>query len=214
VAAWTALAVGLLPAHAWAQHGQSLPNPIAVPIVEEAATAARAPDSNSLAERPAWKRITVGGHRSVSAVRAALDNARVRVGDTADEIMGRPAFQFNQAKMELDLVVVSASELGLRNATPVADIYRRAAELGLELCPAEAAPLLRLQYLDQPVGEFLSVAMQPIATYAGDLVSLSVGNAGTGPLLIGGDGSPELVRSTSARFVFVRPQRIALPSLR
>jgi hypothetical protein len=60
-----------------------------------------------------------------------------------------------------------------KRSWPLRDLYRRALQLGLELCPAEGAPQLRLEYLNQPVGEFLHVAMRPIATYGGDLVDLT-----------------------------------------
>jgi len=42
---------------------------------------------------------------------------------------------------------------------------------------------LRLQYRDQPLGEFLDVAMEPIAIYGGDLVGLTIGNGGEGLML-------------------------------
>jgi hypothetical protein len=73
-----------------------------------------------------------------------------------------PAFLFSMTRTDVDLVV-SVSELGFDDSTSIADIYRRAGELGLELCPAEVAPLLRLQYVNQPIGEFFNVAMRPIA---------------------------------------------------
>jgi hypothetical protein len=170
--------------------------------------------SITLADVPVWKRIALGTHKGVNALRRALDAARVRVGDSADEVLGRPAFHFSQARTDVDLVVVSVAELGFQDATPLGEIYRRAGELGLELCPAEVAPLLRLQYVNQPVGEFLNVAMRPIATYGGDLIALSVANAGTGPLLIGGEGHAEFILNWQARLVFVRPARIALPNIR
>jgi hypothetical protein len=170
--------------------------------------------SITLADVPVWKRIALGTHKGVNALRRALDAARVRVGDSADEVLGRPAFHFSHARTDVDLVVVSVAELGFQDATPLGEIYRRAGELGLELCPAEVAPLLRLQYVNQPVGEFLNVAMRPIATYGGDLIALSVANAGTGPLLIGGEGHPEFILNWQARLVFVRPARIALPNIR
>jgi len=72
---------------------------------------------------------------------------------------------------------------------------------------------LRLEYLNQPIGEFLHIAMLPVATYGGDLVDLTVGNGGAGLILIGGDGSPDLKLHSSVKFVFARPTRIALPNI-
>jgi hypothetical protein len=138
----------------------------------------------------------------------------VRVGDSADEILGRPGFAFSQTRTDVDLVVVSLAELGFNDSTSLADIYRRAGELGLELCPAEVAPLLRLQYADPPIGEFLNVAMRPVETYGGQPIALSVANAGTGPLLLGGEAHPDFLLNGMAKLVFVRPARIALPNVR
>ena len=207
------LAGGSLPGDARAQ-APSLLDPMAAPGVADRAAPARSPDRSDVLERPIWKRITLGGFRGVNAVRAALENARVRIGDSADEVMGRPAFRFSPARTDVDLVVVTVSELGFARPTSIADIYWRAGEIGFELCAPEVAPLLRLQYANQPVGEFLHVAMRPVTTYGGDPVSLTVGNAGTGPLLIGGSGQLDLMMSLDSKLVFVRPQRIALPDLR
>jgi hypothetical protein len=162
---------------------------------------------------PIFKRITLGTYKGVSTVRAALDSARMRIGDSADEILGRPAFTFSKTRMDVSLVVVTVADLGFERATPLAQVYQRVAQLGLELCPAEVAPLLRLSYLNQPLGEFLRVAMQPIATYGGEPVDLTLANGGTGLLLIGGEARPELVLQPSARFVFVRPDRIAMSNV-
>jgi len=160
---------------------------------------------------PVWRGLTLGTYKGVNALRAALDAARVRVGDSADEILGRPGFPFSQTKTDVNLVVVSVAELGFDDSTSLADIYRRAGEFGLELCPAEAAPLLRLQYADQPMGEFLNVAMRPVETYRGQPIALSVANAGIGPLLLGGEAHPDFLLNLMAKLVFVRPARIAMP---
>jgi len=75
----------------------------------------------------------------------------------------------------LDLSCFNASTSALPKEQPLADIYRSARELGLELCPPEAGPQLRLEYLNQPIVEFLHVAMPPVATYGGGLVDLTIG---------------------------------------
>ena len=156
-------------------------------------------------ELPVWKTITIGTHRGVNAVRNAFDEARIAVGDSADEILGRPAFTFARERRQLDLVLLSVTALGFRQGGTLADVHARAVRLGFELCPEEVGPQLRLQYLQQPVGEFLHVAMKPQRTYGGDLVDFTLANSGAGLSLLGGSAQPDLVVARNVVFVFVRP---------
>ena len=73
---------------------------------------------------------------------------------------------------------------------------------------------MRLQYASQRVGEFLDIAMEPIITYAGDRVSLTVGNGGEGLVLIGYVAHPGEVVPASRKLVFARPLRGAQPAAR
>jgi len=160
-------------------------------------------------EAPIWRTITIGEYKGVNAVRTAFDASPcpIGLGESADEILGRPAFLYAKKRTQLDLTVVSVLDLGFgEDGATLQEIYARALQIGLELCPAEVGPILRLNYLDQPVGEFLNIAMRPIARYDGELVDLTVGNGGAGLLLIGGDGEPGLVLAGRIRFVFVRPR--------
>jgi hypothetical protein len=68
---------------------------------------------------------------------------------------------------------------------------------------------LRLDYLDQPLGEFLHIAMRPVARYTEELVDFTVGNAGAGLILVGNNGHPDVMLPGAVRFVFVRPKPIA-----
>jgi hypothetical protein len=166
-------------------------------------------------EIPIWKTITLGGYKGANAFRDAMDKAPcpIRVGEWADEILGRPAFSFSNTRVDLDLVVISVSRLGFgKDGASLRDVYMRASGFGLELCPAEVGPVLRLNYLDQPVGEFLQVAMRPVARYSGELVDFTLGNGGAGLLLIGADARPEVILPGAARFVFVRPRPAAIMS--
>ena len=166
---------------------------------------------------PVWKTIAIGTYKGVDAVRAAMDAAPcpIALGDWADEILGRPSFPFSRKPTELDLVVVSVADLGFGDqGAPLRDIYARALASGLELCPAEVGPVLRLNYLDQPPGEFLHVAMRPVARYSGELADFTLGNGGSDLMLIGGDARPEATLPGVVRLVFVRPRPDAISSAR
>jgi hypothetical protein len=70
----------------------------------------------------------------------------------------------------------------------------------------EVGPALRLNYLDQPLDEFLRIAMKPVALYSGALVAFTVSNGGAELLLGGRNGHPDVKVPGATRFVFVRPR--------
>jgi hypothetical protein len=152
--------------------------------------------------------MTLGSHKGVDSYRDALDAAKMKIGDAADEILGRPAFQYVRERTEVELTLVSVAELGVETESPLSEVYQRATQLGLALCPPEVGPQLRLDYRDQPVGESLLVAMEPVKTYHGEPTILSLMNFGSGLALVGSDGRPESMVSGYLRFVFALPKRI------
>ncbi|RZN07180.1 hypothetical protein CWO91_28455 [Bradyrhizobium genosp. SA-3] len=173
-------------------------------------TAAAAPDPqdpiSSAADVPIWKTIAIGTFRDPVALRDAMSAMGCGVGNSAAEVLARPAFTVSGNKADLDLVIVSAAQLGIQSETvPLRKMYAHAQRRGLGLAPAEVAPQLRLQYLDQPIGEFLIIAMEPIRTWSDDPVILTVANGGAGLILIGQDGHDDSEVPAMSRFVFVRP---------
>src|SRR5690348_388726 len=62
---------------------------------------------NATAGIPVWRTITLGGHTGVAAYRDALDAAGIKVGVSADEILGRPAFAYTTLKLDIELAIVS-----------------------------------------------------------------------------------------------------------
>ena len=162
----------------------------------------------SAADVPVWKTITVGTFANSFALSNALDTAGCSIGDSAGEILARPAFTLSATKTDVELFAVSAAELGFQTDTAsLADIYARAQQLGFGLAAAEVAPQLRLQYFDQPIGEFLIIGMEPIKTWNGEPVILNVANGGAGLILIGQDGSADAEIPVTSRFLFVRPMK-------
>jgi hypothetical protein len=165
----------------------------------------------SAAAVPVWKTITVGTFANSFALGNALDAAGCSIGNSAGEILARPAFTLSVTKTDVELLAVSAAELGFQTDTvSLADIYARARQLGFGLAAAEVAPQLRLQYFDQPMGEFLIIGMEPIKTWKGESVILTVANGGAGLILIGQDGNADAEISVASRFLFVRSNEAAL----
>jgi hypothetical protein len=166
-----------------------------------------------------WRTVKLGTYKGVDAYRDALDAAKIKVGDAADEILGRPAFSYARTKTDVELAVLSAADLGAESeSSSLADVYKRASQLGLELCPAEVGPQLRLDYRNQPLGEALHIAMEPVATYSGNPTILALANWGTGLLLIGSDGRSESMVLRKSRFVFAvstrgRPEAMGEPQI-
>jgi hypothetical protein len=153
-----------------------------------------------------WRTITLGSYKGVDAYRDALDIAKIKIGDSADEVLGRPAFPYARTQTGVELAVLSAADLGVESdRASLAEVYQRARQAGLELCPAEVGPQLRLDYRNQPLGEALDIAMDPVATYGGEPTILTLANWGTGLLLIGRDGRPESTVFRKSRFVFALP---------
>ena len=140
--------------------------PIAARGIDQAVTAAPAVEvrhgprfrvlslgGKTTADIAIWRTVTLGTYKTIDALRDALDTERIHVGDRANEMLGRPAFNLSKMRRDAHLVVLAVSELGFEDeSASLGHIYARARQLGFELCPAEVGPQLRLRYLDQPLG--------------------------------------------------------------
>lgn len=157
-----------------------------------------------------WRTITIGTFANVFALSTALDAVGCGIGNSAGEILARPTFTLRGAKTNVELFTVSAAELGFKTDTAsLADIFARAKQLGFGLAAAEVGPQLRLQYFDQPIGEFLIIGMEPIKTWSGEPMVLNVANGGAGLILIGQDGKAASEIHVTSRFVFARSHQSA-----
>ncbi len=63
---------------------------------------------------------------------------------------------------QISLVSFSVEQLGFPNGATLQEIYDKAQSMGLELCPPQVGPELRLSYTDQPNNEYLVIAMEAI----------------------------------------------------
>ena len=154
-------------------------------------------------EKPeSFKIIEIGTYKDVKSLRKALEESGARIRDWAGDILNKT--KLSKSKQSLDLVVLSVKELGFPQGAQLKDIYEAAKNQGLDLCPAEVGPQLRLQYTDQPNGEWLIIAMEPINDSVGVLSLFNVERDGGVRWLHADYGLPDNFWYADGRLVFVR----------
>lgn len=152
-----------------------------------------------------WKTIKLGTEKSAKDLKKALERGKYPIGTYAEQILKKVVVA--ESETELDLVIVTPRELGFTENTRRDAIYERAQELGLQLCPNEVGPQLRLQYGDQPLNEWMVIGMEPLTDSDGDLRLFYVVHLSDGRWLHSNYGSPDDVWSLDYRFVFALPRK-------
>jgi hypothetical protein len=164
----------------------------------------------SAADVPVWKTISVGTFLNNNAVLDAFRSAGCGIGDTAEEMLSQIKFNLSTTITNVDLVALTLADLGFDNEeASLTAVYSRALKLGFELAAPEVGPQLRLQYSNQPIGEFLDIGMAPIKSQDGKPGIFIVANGGAGLLLIAREVGFDAKVYVPSRFVFVRPLLVA-----
>lgn len=149
-----------------------------------------------------WRVLRIGTHKSAESLSASLLERRCRINAWAHDIIKKVIV--DSAEVMVDLVMLSVAELGFKDGARYDQICARAKELGLKLCPGEVGLQLRLQYNDQPMGEWLVVAMEPIADSGGCLCLFRVVRDGYGVWLFACCDAPSRVWLSDFQFVFCK----------
>jgi len=155
-----------------------------------------------------WKTIKLGTrHKTADDFRTAFQAVGCYIADGAHDILRSAAFQTAEQETEINIIVTSVAGLGFQRFATYEEICARARELGLELCPPEVGPQLRLQHLTQPSINWLYIAMEPIVHSSGRFVIFSVDRSIDGGRYL----ATRYIASNSnwfynGRFVFVKPR--------
>ncbi|HBE90660.1 MAG TPA: hypothetical protein DDW41_05635, partial [Candidatus Andersenbacteria bacterium] len=84
-------------------------------------------------------RLPIGG-KTKEQLQQELQSANIQTSSYADDLLKSPEFEPLTEVEDSVLVRLTVSDLGFPQGTTTEDIYQRAQELGLELCPPETGP--------------------------------------------------------------------------
>lgn len=151
---------------------------------------------------PVWRMITIGGS-SKDALLEEMEKKDVYVSDWAKELLDNGEFTIGEKKEEINLVRLSVKDLGFDNGATTDQIYQAAEKFGLELCPAETGPQLRLQLTDQATSDYFWVGMKQITDRDGNPHVFRLDRDGDGRLRLDASyAGPAWRWDAGVRFVF------------
>lgn len=95
--------------------------------------------------------VEIGGHTKSQLIEK-LQQASISINEYGEMLLKDDHFTVSNTKYSLQTVELTVSDLGFLEGATTPQIYQKAKELNLELCPLELGPYIRLSYLDQPEG--------------------------------------------------------------
>lgn len=153
------------------------------------------------------RELRIGGATKVELM-GLLSQQGVKLNDYARALFADPAFTTSIEVVDIQLVEVSLPEIGLPDGGRFDQIVANAARFGLEPCPLEVGPHLRLSYLHQPRGPYLTVASPELRPGPETPNGFYLRHLDDGLWLRGYESGPEnLYQSDFTDFVFALAER-------
>ncbi|MDO8668450.1 MAG: hypothetical protein Q7K35_05190 [bacterium] len=142
--------------------------------------------------------VKIGG-KTKDQLKAELTEKKIYVPDWINQLIDSPDFTIVERTETADLVLLAVDALGFSSEATTDEIYKRAEELGLELCSPEVGPHFRLQYSGK---EGMLIAMKQISDRSGN-PSIFLLYTDRGQLGLGGrDAEPGYGWYSDYKFVF------------
>ncbi len=151
---------------------------------------------------PTWRTVKLGTHKTVEEFITAIEAGGSQLSKWARDIITKVTLA--KEPTELDLVVITGSDVGLEGRYTTAQVNAAAEAHGLLKCPAEVGPALREQYPEQPKGEGLHVAMEPVADSDDNFSVFLVAHSDDDRWLSARSGRPDRVWRSGCRWIFAR----------
>lgn len=110
-----------------------------------------------MSELESFRQISIGGLAKESLIEQLVD-AGIQFNEYANILFDDGSFSPCLQIEKVTLVKVALSDLRLDSPCSIQAIINRASTFGLRPCPLYLAAFLRLEYLDQPEGPYLTIA--------------------------------------------------------
>lgn len=117
---------------------------------------------------------------------------KIYILDDAKSMLKNKEFYTLKNKEQVKLVKLKVRDLGFPDGATTKEMYKKAEEFGLELCPPETGPQIRLHYeeifnREQPRGEYFDIGMKQINIYDGSTTIFDVGRNDDGKAWLAGE---------------------------
>jgi hypothetical protein len=110
-----------------------------------------------MSEFETFMEISIGGVNKEQLI-DRLANEGIQFNKYAKTLFEHPSFLIGHEKKTVKLVKVKLPELQITKPCSFRNIISKASDLGLKLCPLYLGAFLRLAYLYQPEGSYLTIA--------------------------------------------------------
>lgn len=101
--------------------------------------------------RTVLRTICVGGMNK-HALLAEFGTYGIKLNEAAQTLFAHEGFTTSESSYSVETAEITVGALGYSNGAAIAQIFDKAQDVGLSLCPLELGPHLRLQFLDQAEG--------------------------------------------------------------
>jgi hypothetical protein len=145
--------------------------------------------------------IEIGGKTKEQLI-SEMESAGVNISDYAKSMMENPDFVTGKTRENATLIRLTVGDLGFTSSATTDQIYKRAEDLGLELCPPDTGPNYRLKYSNQPLHEWVRIGMKPIADSGGSPNVFDLLRNGYGLWLVNDWAKPDHTWYPGSEFVF------------
>ena len=104
--------------------------------------------------------VDLGLYRDISGYKREIELKGISLEESFEWIYN--CIQVIDRRKTVGIAVHSLRELGFDKPASVKEIHDAGMNLGYSLCPPELSLALRLTFLDQPIFQYLTLAMEPI----------------------------------------------------